>query len=114
MVFVGVVAIRLFYDRDCSGDIVLPMGGLVMARDRPYIVLDCDDTHMDITHLVVVMTSYHHRDEDETAVVVHFQNPQYDVPDCDNTRDDKTMESCRLVGKTYSVKTKRESWVRVE
>ena len=55
------------------------------GRDKPYIVLDCDDTHMDIPHLVVVMTSYHHRDEDETAVVVHFQNPQYDVPDCDDT-----------------------------
>ena len=95
---VDVVAIRLFYDRDCSGDIVKSNNGLMAGRDKPYIVLDCDDTHMDISwHVIVVMTSYHHRDEDETAVVVHFQNPQYDVPDCDNTRDDKTMESCRLV-----------------
>ena len=41
------VAIRLFYDRDCFGGIVLPMGGLVVTREKPYTIIDCTDTHMD-------------------------------------------------------------------
>ena len=47
VVLVDVAAIRLIYDRNCSSDIVLPMGGLVVTRDKPYAVLDCTDTPMD-------------------------------------------------------------------
>ena len=47
MVLVGVGAIRLFYDWDCSGDMSLSIDSLVMTRDKPLTILDCANTPMD-------------------------------------------------------------------
>lgn len=43
---VGVDAISLFYDRDCTGGIVLSIGVLMVAKGKPHTILDCIDALM--------------------------------------------------------------------
>ena len=43
----------------------------------------------------MVATLYHCLNE-ETEVVVFFQNPVYDVPDCDNTWDGDATDSSEI------------------
>ena len=77
MVLVGMDSIRLFYDRDCSGDIVLPIEGLVVAKDNPHNILDSVDTHRVVPHLVFVVGMFYRRRDEETDVTVFL--PKFGV-----------------------------------
>ena len=66
---------------------------------------------MDITHLVVVMVSYHHRDEDESdAALLFFQNLLYDFSDCDDTWEGDVTGTPEVCGKEVQCGDYRGSW----
>ena len=92
---VGVATIRVMCNQDCPSDIVESIDVLVAARDKPHTVLDSDGIPMDILHLVVVMTPYHHRDERKRGLLLFAQNPVCGVLHCDDTWNSDAIESPR-------------------